>query len=213
MELIGKTVISHKQLGVVLGWNMEDEKRRYLDVFVFDVEVGKYMMTQMRPKNLIPVENPLILDLINGFDAQARESYLRESIDQALATHDQEWFTELMDELNEIENGAIRVGSVVSDRRGRHVGIVISDPDPENNHVQIVCWNNGFREYMVFTKRLDLIELVRDPEVLERMNVKPNHHDIKMLHMLRSAASDLALATDDRQWFDELNQKETSDGS
>lgn len=213
MQWEGKTVISQKMLGVVMGWSDEPDCEEYLDVLVYDTDLADYKHRLMRPQNLMRVTDPLVLKLTNRIDTVARRLYILECLDLALATYDEEWFRELSEEWDKIESETIRLGSIVSDRRRQHVGIVVSGPSPESDYIELVCWSTRMKNYMPFDKKLELVEPVIDPNILKDLINEPNRQDREWRDWMRGVGSELALQTNDRKWFDELNQKETSDGS
>lgn len=211
MSMIGSTVIAHKQEGIIFGWSMEKGSEHYLRVRVFDTDDNKYKMKLVLPDDITIIKDPLVLQEGNEHDLIAREEYLRNVLDYAIDMGDKEWFLQIGAELKAIEEQKVGLGRVVMDLKGKHVGIVVSEPNDEKI-VTVMSFNQNLRKYFPYEKRIDLIQAA-SPEKIEEWNKKTNHQELGLRDNLREVLADAAVDTHDKVWFEKINQKEMSDGA
>lgn len=222
MGVIGATVIikSTKMLGTMMGWS--STLAGFVEINAWDPDKYKYIMYTVHPMNVEEIKNPLVLSQTNGDDEEMDEWVFQANLDLALQTKDKEWFDALMEqknkpkqprELSPEEKRAIRVGSVVCDLKGLNVGIVVARCKYYDDQVIVQTWSPSLNKYLEFRKRLDLLKPVESPQLLDWVNGMANYKDERFRESLKAALSELALQTHDKEWFEELNKKETSDGA
>lgn len=211
-KIVGETVIVHQMLGVVMGWSEEEGCEHMLRVHLYDTDLEDYKERNVVRSDLTVIDNPLVLQRLNKEDLESRRAYLHESLDIALWSQDKAWFQEVTDELKALDDVRVKLGSIVTDNRGKMHGIVITEPDA-NDCVDVIAWDKTFRNYLEFPKRIDTIRVVTDPVKLAEINAAINKSDRLADEWNRILAAELALDTQDKTWFDKTVRKETSDGA
>lgn len=90
------------------------------------------------------------------------------------------------------------LGMTVTDRRGRCLGIITQVTPNFEDQVMVRVWDPTMDRYLLFSKHYkSLLQVTADNWF--------NPEDPLFLEILRDSCCELALATNDKKWFQELN--------
>ena len=94
----------------------------------------------------------------------------------------------------------VKLGSVVEDHNGRFTGIVLKGSMEDPGQVYVRYWDETFGMYIHYMKHKNLLRITNDPQRVNRINER----DPEYQKIIRTDVAEFALATNDKEWFDQL---------
>lgn len=94
----------------------------------------------------------------------------------------------------------VKVGSIVENLSGDYTGIVLKLSKEYPGQFYVRYWDEQFNLYIHYYMHKNLLRPAIDPARANRINRK----DPEFQRILKTELVDLALATNDPEWFDQL---------
>lgn len=94
----------------------------------------------------------------------------------------------------------IHIGTTVTDRRGRMFGVVMERSRHYDNKVIVRSWSTVLKVYLEFPILESLLIPIHNKKIIRQVN--DEDPEIKIMYEYK--ALDLALSTEDEDWFMEL---------
>lgn len=219
MAEVGSNVVLKRTLmvGVVVEAAAEKD---YFYVKVWNSDLKKYENVKEHQLYMETLNNPLLHQQVNMDDKKARNEMYSHLLDLALDNNDREWFEEILAAKNghhatveesDMEKNRVRVGQMVVDNNGQNAGVVIAAMKHRKNMFIVRCWSVKHSSYIQLERPATNLKVIHSPSWKSQANTS----DQEAKDTVRNLFTELALATEDYEWLEQISKPEAqeSDGA